>query len=446
MNAQLLTILSNAAPAKSGISALLSKVSGAKDDGMSASFADLLGQQTDSLDPELLAMLSALGMDPQTQKTLLTQVKTLNATAPEQLHKLIQQLKSTEDPKQLLTTPRQTPANHLESSASKTVNPLEKNTKDSTSFVINTLFIANESKAIRLGASSTQRLSPAAVFGNTDKDKTPPTDIARFGLSSQDGQKNDNRFDLRLDLQNDSRSKTANAAENAPKKALPTFNSIQATLNPNSEDAKSIAPSMSSNTAPLASASSSLLTELNGLTAQTTPSTQTANSLANAPFSATYSAQITTPVQQTAQWGADFGRVMVQMSQQAGQTHQAGLQTAEIRLDPPELGPMRIMLSINEGVANAMFFAAHAQTRQAIELSLPQLQQQLAQSGLSLGEANVSDQSFFAQSEQQSEQNKGEGSETFHLHGIDQGVETETLHAANTKQSTSPDAIIDTFA
>lgn len=136
------------------------------------------------------------------------------------------------------------------------------------------------------------------------------------------------------------------------------------------------------------------------------------------------------------------------MSQQAGhnQNNQTSLQTAEIRLDPPELGPMRIMLSINEGVANAMFFAAHAQTRQAIELSLPQLQQQLAQSGLSLGEANVSDQSFFAQSEQQSEQNKGEGSETFHLHGIDQGVETETLHAANTKQSTSPDAIIDTFA
>lgn len=370
MNAQLLTILSNAGPAKSGIGALLSKATDAKNGGVGASFADLLGQQTDGIDSELLDMLAALGIDPQAQKELLMQLKEFGVDS-DQLNKLLQQFKNTDDPKQLLSLLRQSQSAPTDAFLATNKNNTEA--KSSADFINSTLFIAHESKAIRTGQAALASLQQDA------------SQSSRFSLD-KDSSKNSNRFDVRFDLEN------------------------------HSITAKTAAPSLT-------------------------------GASANA-FNPTYSAQITTPVHQTTQWSADFGRVVVQMSQQAGhnQNNQTSLQTAEIRLDPPELGPMRIMLSINEGVANAMIFAAHAQTRQAIELSLPQLQQQLAQSGLSLGEANVSDQNFFAQSEQQSEQSKNENSETFSLHGVDQGAEADAALAANTKQSPDPDAIIDTFA
>uniref|UniRef100_UPI00261EC44E flagellar hook-length control protein FliK n=1 Tax=uncultured Paenalcaligenes sp. TaxID=1588925 RepID=UPI00261EC44E len=204
-----------------------------------------------------------------------------------------------------------------------------------------------------------------------------------------------------------------------------------------------------------------LLTEQLSLKQTTVPLTQTTatpefslqnltqsalqvSSLPAAPLAASHSLQITTPVQQTAQWGADFSRVMVQLGQQGAQN--PGLQTAEIRLDPPELGPLRIVLSVTESVANAMIFAAHAQTRLTVEQALPQLQQQLAQAGLSLGEANVSDQGFSAQSEQHADKNPNKPA-TFSLTGTNQSDDNSGLLASATDtQRVDSNAIIDTFA
>lgn len=88
------------------------------------------------------------------------------------------------------------------------------------------------------------------------------------------------------------------------------------------------------------------------------------------------------------QWGNDFSQQVAGISQ----TLKNGLQTIEMRLDPPDLGPIRISLSMNDGVAQAMFISPHANVRNAVENALPQLQQQLAQAGISLGQTSVSDQ------------------------------------------------------
>ncbi|WP_397475581.1 flagellar hook-length control protein FliK [Pusillimonas sp.] len=96
---------------------------------------------------------------------------------------------------------------------------------------------------------------------------------------------------------------------------------------------------------------------------------------------------ITTPMHQSG-WNADFGRQVITLARDA----HSGAQTAELRLDPPELGPLRITLSLNEGMASALFVSAHASVRQAVEAALPQLSQQLAQAGISLGETHVGDQ------------------------------------------------------
>lgn len=68
---------------------------------------------------------------------------------------------------------------------------------------------------------------------------------------------------------------------------------------------------------------------------------------------------------------------------------EGGLQQAELRLNPAELGPVRIQLTVHEGSADISFAAAHATTREGLSQSLPALRDLLAGQGLQLGQAGV---------------------------------------------------------
>lgn len=68
------------------------------------------------------------------------------------------------------------------------------------------------------------------------------------------------------------------------------------------------------------------------------------------------------------------------------------LQNAELKLNPAELGPVRVQISIDDGNATVNFTAQHPLTRDAIEQALPRLREMLADQGLSLQNANVSEQ------------------------------------------------------
>ncbi len=69
----------------------------------------------------------------------------------------------------------------------------------------------------------------------------------------------------------------------------------------------------------------------------------------------------------------------------------AGIERAEIRLQPRELGPVRVELSMSGESTRIAFSAVQPETRQAIEQSLPILKEMLAERGLTLGETSVSD-------------------------------------------------------
>lgn len=106
--------------------------------------------------------------------------------------------------------------------------------------------------------------------------------------------------------------------------------------------------------------------------------------LSQAATSVATSAAIDVPVKDSA-WGEALGqRVQVMASHR--------LQTAEIRLTPAELGPLRIQVAVDDGRATVTFHAAHAVTRDAIEQALPRLREMLADSGLTLGQASVGEQ------------------------------------------------------
>jgi len=64
-------------------------------------------------------------------------------------------------------------------------------------------------------------------------------------------------------------------------------------------------------------------------------------------------------------------------------------QTAQININPPQLGPVQITINLNGDQASVAFASPHAEVRQAIENALPQLKEMLNTAGISLGQANV---------------------------------------------------------
>ena len=73
------------------------------------------------------------------------------------------------------------------------------------------------------------------------------------------------------------------------------------------------------------------------------------------------------------------------------------VQTAEIRLDPPELGVIEVKIKVTNDVASVNITSAHSQVREALETAVPRLREMFAESGLSLGDVNVGQESLAQQ-------------------------------------------------
>ncbi|KKY06391.1 flagellar hook-length control protein FliK, partial [Xanthomonas phaseoli] len=65
---------------------------------------------------------------------------------------------------------------------------------------------------------------------------------------------------------------------------------------------------------------------------------------------------------------------------------------AHIKVTPNEMGPVEVRLHLEGDKVNASFTAANADTRQALEQSLPRLREMLGQNGFQLGQADVGQQ------------------------------------------------------
>jgi flagellar hook-length control protein FliK len=64
-------------------------------------------------------------------------------------------------------------------------------------------------------------------------------------------------------------------------------------------------------------------------------------------------------------------------------------QSASLTLNPPDLGPMQVVLSVTNDQASVAFTAAQPEVRQALEDALPKLREMMGESGISLGSASV---------------------------------------------------------
>lgn len=109
-----------------------------------------------------------------------------------------------------------------------------------------------------------------------------------------------------------------------------------------------------------------------------------------------------------------------------------GIQQARIRLHPDELGSLDLKISVNHGRVDVVFQAQHPGAVAAVQQSLPQLDQMLAQHGLSLGNTEVGQHD--------------RGDQSGHAGRGDRVSEIDEIHGAGVVTPLSQLGLLDAFA
>ena len=90
---------------------------------------------------------------------------------------------------------------------------------------------------------------------------------------------------------------------------------------------------------------------------------------------------ISTPVSERNWSGAVAGQIQWMVN--------SNVQNATLQLSPEHLGPLEVHIDVQSSQVNVTFSASHADTRLALEQSVPRLREIMAGSGLTLGQTSV---------------------------------------------------------
>lgn len=121
-----------------------------------------------------------------------------------------------------------------------------------------------------------------------------------------------------------------------------------------------------------------------------------------------------------------------------------GQQSAELRLHPQDLGQVHISLKLDDNLAQLQMVSPHSHVRAALEAALPMLRTQLAESGIQLGQSNISSESFAGHQQssgQQQQSGRAQGQDIF-------AAEDDAILAtpASLQAAASGDGAVDIFA
>jgi flagellar hook-length control protein FliK len=106
----------------------------------------------------------------------------------------------------------------------------------------------------------------------------------------------------------------------------------------------------------------------------------------------------------SSRWGEALGERVVWMTNNQ-------IQSAQIRINPPDLGPLEVRITVDQGQASVQFSSAHGEVRDAVQAALPRLKEMLGEAGVALLDVDVSARSF-AQQRQDSRASQGGGFST----------------------------------
>jgi flagellar hook-length control protein FliK len=127
----------------------------------------------------------------------------------------------------------------------------------------------------------------------------------------------------------------------------------------------------------------------------------------------------------------------------------ASEQTAVLTLNPPDLGPLQVVVSVNNDQADTTFISANPDVRQALQDGLSNLRDKLNESGLQLGQASINANlnsdgghaSLFSnERQQQSLRQAAQG-----LMAMQENQAQTHLSASEQSRATSGSGLVDTF-
>lgn len=87
----------------------------------------------------------------------------------------------------------------------------------------------------------------------------------------------------------------------------------------------------------------------------------------------------------------------------------AGEQSATLTLNPPDLGPLQVVVSVHNGQADTRFTSDNAEVRQALQDGMDNLREKMRESGVQLGQTSVNSGEQARQEFQQASQQKRSG-------------------------------------
>ena len=85
-------------------------------------------------------------------------------------------------------------------------------------------------------------------------------------------------------------------------------------------------------------------------------------------------------------WNQEMGERIVWMNNR-------GISSAEIKMNPQNMGPITVRIDMNQDQATIAFTAQNSEVRNALEASIPKLREMLSSQQVNLAEVNVSQQS-----------------------------------------------------
>jgi flagellar hook-length control protein FliK len=119
----------------------------------------------------------------------------------------------------------------------------------------------------------------------------------------------------------------------------------------------------------------------------------------------------------------------------------AGQQSATLTLNPPDLGPLQVVIHVHNDQADTTFISDNAEVRQALQDGLANLRDKMSESGVQLGQTNVSSGQQSQQQFQQAMQSQ-RMSQTNNTNAV---LPLEKTADANTLVRVS-NGLVDTFA
>lgn len=137
-----------------------------------------------------------------------------------------------------------------------------------------------------------------------------------------------------------------------------------------------------------------------------------------------------------AQFDSELGHRLVWMTKN-------NVSFAEIRMNPPHLGPIEIRVTVSQDQASVWMNAHHSVTRDALEQTIPRLREMLQDAGLTLSDTNISSNS-------NSSQQQGKGFSPFAQQVLDGDIDAHSLLETEildgTESQLNGKGVIDYFA